>query len=78
MEKRTNLLTDVHPAIWLSIASMLIAAALFMQAVFPRYQFYVLEDGQAMIIYDRWAGRFQRTNYDANGEPTLTRVLTPF
>jgi hypothetical protein len=36
------------------------------------------DDGRAMMIYDRWSGQFQRANYDERGEPSLTRVLTPF
>jgi hypothetical protein len=35
-------------------------------------------EGRSMIIYDRWGGRFQRASYDAEGQPTLTRLLYPF
>lgn len=74
-----NLLRDVPQAVWIAIAVLALAGSIGLHALFPRYQFAVIgSDGKAMIIYDRWAGRFQRAVYDEHGEPTLTRVLTPF
>jgi hypothetical protein len=70
---------DAPPAIWLAIAALLIAGAMVLQALFPRYEFRVIgDDGRAMMIYDRWTNRFQRAVYDEKGEPTLTGVISPF
>lgn len=77
-QKRPNLLRDVSPAVWVAAAVLLVALAVFVHAVFPRYQFEVIDQGRAIVIYDRWSGQFQRANYDAQGEPTLTRMLRPF
>jgi hypothetical protein len=75
---RPNLLRDVSPAVWVAVALIVVAVAITLHAVLPRYEFQMIENGRAMMIYDRWGGKFQRVNYDANGEPALTKVLTPF
>jgi hypothetical protein len=76
---QANLLRDVPAPVWTAIALLALAGAICLHAVLPRYQFEVIgADGKAMIIHDRWTGRFQRAMYDERGEPTLTRVLTPF
>jgi hypothetical protein len=63
----------------MSAAIVLVALAITLHALFPRYDYRVVgEDGRALMIYDRWSGRFQRANYDAAGEPSLTKVVTPF
>lgn len=64
--------------IWIALATFALSAALVLQVVLPRYEFQIIDNGRAMMIHDRWSGRFQRANYDAHGEPSLTRVLTPF
>ena len=64
--------------IWIVMAAFALSAAVVLQVALPRYEFQIIDNGRAMMIHDRWAGRFQRANYDANGEPSLTRVLTPF
>ena len=75
---RTNLLRDVSPAVWIAAALIFVALALVLHGVLPRYEFQMLDNGHAMMIYDRWGGKFQRANYNDKGEPTLTTVLTPF
>jgi len=75
---RSSLLGDISPAIWVAVALMIVAVAITLHAVLPRYQFQTIDNGHAMMIYDRWGGRFQRVNFDAAGEPTLTKVVTPF
>jgi len=74
----SNLWHEIPAGTWIAIGAMLLAGALFFHAAFPRYEVHVLGDGHAMVIYDRWSGRFQRANYDDRGEPTLTKVLSPF
>jgi hypothetical protein len=72
-------LREFPSAVWLTIGALLLAGAIIVQAIFPRYEFQMIgDDGRAMMIYDRWSGQFQRANYDERGEPSLTRVLTPF
>src|SRR5207248_341782 len=34
--------------------------------------------GSALVIYDRWSGRFQRGVYDADGKVKAMQVFTPF
>ena len=75
---RPNILRDVSPAVWIAAAVLLMAGAIFVHAIFPRYTYQVIDSGRVLVIYDRWAGKFQRANYDEKGEPSLTRVLTPF
>jgi hypothetical protein len=77
-QNRTNVLRDVPPAVWVAAALLLVAFSVLVHAVFPRYQFEAIDQGRAIVIYDRWTGQFQRANYDAQGEPTLTRMLRPF
>jgi hypothetical protein len=71
-------LRDGRTAVWLALALLLLALAVLMHGVLPRYEFRVIESGQAVIIYDRWSGRFQRVNYDTAGTATLTNVVQPF
>jgi hypothetical protein len=77
-EQRPNRFRDVSPGVLMAAAVILVAAAILVHGVFPRYEFRLIQDGHAMVIYDRWAGKFQRANYDENGEPSLSRVVTPF
>jgi hypothetical protein len=51
---------------------------LIFAAVFPRYDYRLIEDGKAIVIYDKWSNRFQRANYDGNGNAELKGVVTPF
>jgi hypothetical protein len=70
---------DVPGAVWVAAALVALALAVVLHAVFPRYDYQVIgDDGRAVLVYDRWSGRFQRANYDASAEPSLSRVLTPF
>ena len=77
-EHRPNALRDLPTAAWIAAAVVIVALAVILHALLPRYDFRVVDGGKAMIIYDRWSGQFQRAIYDAQGEPTLTRVLRPF
>jgi hypothetical protein len=69
---------NIPAGAWIAIAALLLAGALIFHAAFPRYEVHVIGDGHAMVIYDRWGGRFQRANYDDRGQGTLTNVLSPF
>jgi len=72
-------LRDVPSAVWAFLAALVIALAIALHAVFPRYDYRITgPDGRGIVIYDRWTGQFQRGDYPAQGEPTLQRVLRPF
>jgi hypothetical protein len=72
-------LRDLPAGVWAVLASLVLALAIVLHAIFPRYDYRVIgEEGHALMIYDRWSGRFQRANYDPAGEPRLTPVVTPF
>src|SRR5438094_317932 len=48
-------------------------------AFFPRYEWRASDaSGSALVIYDRWSGRFQRGVYDADGKVKAMQVFTPF
>jgi len=65
--------------IWLGATFGLVALALILHSVFPRYEWRpVGESGSAIVVFDRWSGRFQRAVYDENGKLKVTDVWTPF
>ena len=49
---------------------------LALRVVFPRYEWRPVGDGHAVIVYDKWTGRFQRAEWNANGKLQLTDVYT--
>jgi hypothetical protein len=56
-----------------------IAAGIFAHAYLPRYEWReVNAGGTAVIVYDKWTGRFQRAEYDPAGKVKTMDVLTPF
>lgn len=60
------------------VAFVALLGALVWFTIFPRFEIHVINDGQSILIHDRWRNRIQRADYDANGDPTLKRMLTPF
>jgi len=71
-------LKDVPSGAYFVVAAIIVTAGLIFSAAFPRYDYRLIEDGKAIVIYDRWSNRFQRANYDANGDAVLKGVVTPF
>lgn len=71
-----NVLRDVPIAVWIALAAILIALAIGLHGIMPRYEFS--SEGTSVIVYDRWTGRFQRTTYDVEGQPTASQVVRPF
>jgi len=62
-----------------AVIAALAVASLFVHAVFPRYEWRTANpEGTAIIVYDRWSGRFQRAVYDASGRVKPMDVYTPF
>jgi hypothetical protein len=71
-------LKDFPSGAYFVVAAIIVAAGLIFTAVWPRYDYRMIDDGKAIVIYDRWSNKFQRANYDANGDAELKRVITPF
>jgi hypothetical protein len=75
-------MNDVRPdltrTLWLVAVSVL-ALGVLAHALFPRYDWRpVGPDGAAIVVYDRWTGRFQRALYDDKGVLRVMDVFTPF
>lgn len=69
---------EISLGLWIFLSSIVVACALGFYTLVPRYEYTLIENGKAMLIYDRWAGRFQVATYDGEWTPTLRRVLLPF
>jgi hypothetical protein len=65
----TALFSTMSPAAWGAVAAGLLALALILHAMFPRYEWRAFESSGSisLVVYDRWAGRFQRATYDDKG-----------
>ncbi len=72
------MIPTLPPGLWVFLGAVLVAVAIVIHAIFPRYDYRIIGDGRTMMIYDRWGGRFQRATYAPDGTATLERVLTPF
>jgi hypothetical protein len=61
------------------VSAVLLAAAIVLHGVMPRYQLTTVgAAGDTVIVFDKWTGQFQRIDYQANGEPRATPVVNPF
>lgn len=45
-------------------------------SLLPRYDWHVVADGHAIVVFDKWSGRFQRAEWDSEGKPHLSDVYT--
>jgi hypothetical protein len=62
---------------WALLAVILIGV--LVHALFPRYEWRTVgERGAAIVVFDRWNGRFQRAEYDEAGKLKTLDVYTPF
>jgi hypothetical protein len=73
-----NTLKDFPSGAYFVVAAIVVTLGMIFTAVWPRYDYRLIEDGKAIVIYDRWSNRFQRANYDGNGNAQLKDVITPF
>ena len=65
--------------LWKYGIGVLIAVALILHAVYPRYEWRTANpDGTAIVIYDRWGGAFQRASWDDKGNVTPTQPFRPY
>lgn len=65
--------------LWILSAAAVLAAGLVLQALFPRYELTTHgTTGDAVVVFDRWTGQFQRATYSADGEPRTSAVVRPF
>ncbi|HJZ75237.1 MAG TPA: hypothetical protein VKE51_26065 [Vicinamibacterales bacterium] len=56
-----------------------IGLGIFAHSFLPRYDWRAVNDsGTALIVYDKWTGRFQRAEYDPTGKIKPMDVFTPF
>jgi hypothetical protein len=56
-----------------------IVAGIFAHSFLPRYDWRAVNPtGTAIVVYDRWTGRFQRAEYDPAGKVKAMEVFTPF
>jgi hypothetical protein len=64
---------------WAAIAAgFVLAFGVLAHSLTPRYDWQLSTDGTAVVIYDRWSGKFQRAVYDKDGQMSLQKVITPF
>jgi hypothetical protein len=64
---------------WALAATLIIAIAIVLHALLPRYSFTTVgQDGAVVLVFDRWTGQFQRATYGPDGEPRVTSVVKPF
>lgn len=76
-EQRTSAV--VGTGVWMISAAAILAAGLVLHALFPRYEFAAHGmSGEAVVVFDRWTGRFQRATYGPDGEPRASSVVRPF
>jgi len=63
---------------WIVVAAVVVAigVALAGRTMLPRYEWRVVGDGHAVVVYDKWSGRFQRTEWNNDGKPHLSDVYT--
>ena len=60
------------------IAAFVLALGVVAHALLPRYSYQVSSDAAAVMIYDRWSGKFQRAVYGSDGQLQLQAVIAPF
>jgi hypothetical protein len=65
-----------NPWLIVSIIGASILLVLALRIVFPRYDWRPVSDGHAVIIYDKWTGRFQRAEWSSAGRLQLMDVYT--
>ena len=63
---------------WLIVALLAVTAGLVFNALFPRYEWSVQADGDTIVVFDRWQGRFQRADYQEDGTLQARPVYLPF
>lgn len=64
---------------WIVFAAGVLAVGLVLQSLFPRYELTPHgTNGDAVVVFDRWTGQFQRATYGADGEPRASSVVRPF
>lgn len=68
----------VAPGVWILVAAAVLAIALILHALLPRYEFARSASSPDVYVFDRWTGVFQRVTYGSDGEPRATPVVRPF
>ena len=74
-----SILPDLPAALWMFLGAVLIAAGILVHAAFPRYEWRVVDaNGHAIVVYDRWAGKFQRAVWQDDSTVKAMSLWTPF
>lgn len=69
----------ISSGVWWSAVALIIAVAIVLHAMLPRYSFTTVgQDGAVVLVFDRWTGQFQRAIYGPDGEPRVSSVVRPF
>lgn len=63
---------------WVIIALLAVAAGLVFNAIFPRYEWSVEANGDSVVVFDKWQGRFQRADFQDDGTLRGWPVYVPF
>jgi hypothetical protein len=63
---------------WVVVAAAIFGTLLVLagHTMLPRYDWRPVGDGHAIVVYDRWSGRLQRAEWDADGKLRLSDVYT--
>jgi hypothetical protein len=79
-ERSVNTVGNTPSALWSALAVMLVALAIMLHAVFPRYDYRIVDRQNSInvIVYDRWTGKFQRGIYGDTGDLTALKIWEPF
>jgi hypothetical protein len=57
------------------VAAVIIGACLTLRGILPRREWRpVTPDGRAIVVHDRWTGRFQRVTFHEGGKLELSDV----
>ena len=64
---------------WLVAAAAIVGVAIVLHALFPRYEMTTHgSTGDAVVVFDRWTGQFQRAMFGTDGQPQTSVVVRPF
>ena len=71
--------TGVAWPVWMAVAAAVLAIAIVLHGLLPRYTFTTHgNDGAIVLVFDRWTGQFQRAVYQGTGDPIVSSVVRPF
>jgi hypothetical protein len=73
------ILKNFPAALWLFLGAVLVAVAILVHAIVPRYEWRAVDaNGSAIVVYDRWTGRFQRAVWQEDSTIKAMELWAPF